>query len=88
MSETNNQTNDNVVDVKPKRTRVHKYPTEEERYAANKASKRQWYYKNKDKQKLKSLRQYYTNQLKKAELREDIKQKYEQRLNEINEALI
>ena len=72
----------------PIEKRTHKYNNDNERYEASKANKRKWYYNNKEQQKLKSLKQYYVNQLKKEDLKEDIKTKYENKLNTINEKLV
>ena len=67
--------------------RTSKYSTEEERHEAIKSQKRNWYYLNKDKQKLKSLKTYYQKQLQKQELKPDIRSKYETKLNEIETKL-
>jgi len=67
--------------------RQSKYSSEEERHEAIKHQKRQWYYINSDKQKLKSLKTYYQKQLQKQDLKEEIKLKCEKKLNEIEEKL-
>ena len=67
--------------------RTHKYNNDVDRHEASKANKRKWYYHNQEQQKLKSLKQYYINQLKKEDLKDDIKSKYENKLNKINEKL-
>ena len=67
--------------------RVHKYETEEERHEASKNNKRQWYYRNKEQQKLKSLKAYYIKQLQNQDLKEKTKNKYESKLNSINKQL-
>ena len=59
------QTNDETTTEQPTPKRISKYNNETERHNAIKAQKRQWYHLNKDKQKLKSLKAYYQNQLKK-----------------------
>ena len=67
--------------------RTHKYDNEQDRHEASKAAKRLWYHKNRDKQKLKSLKQYYIKQLTKTNLKEEVKNKYENKLNDINSKL-
>ena len=67
--------------------RVSKYSSDDERHNAIKSQKRSWYYKNRDLQKLKSLKSYYLNQLKKDDLKENLRTKYESKLNKINEKL-
>ena len=64
--------------------RTYKYSTDEERHNAVKAQKRSWYHLNSQQQKLKSLKSYYVKQLKKTDLKPEIKTKYENKLNEIN----
>ena len=49
-----------------------------------KLSKRQYYHRNSDIQKLKSLRVYYVKQLQKDSLDADVKEKYESKLSELN----
>lgn len=83
METTNEQSTNNQVLVK----RIYKYNTEEERHEASKASKREWYHRNKEQQKLKSLRNYYIKQLKKDDLKEELRSKYETKLNEINQLI-
>ena len=83
IESSTNETNQ----VEQKQKRVYKYDSEEERHEASKTNKRQWYYKNKDQQKLKSLKYYYQNQLKKTDLKEETKKKYESKINEINNKL-
>lgn len=68
-------------------SRISKYATDEERHEAIKAQKRDWYKNNSNIQKLKSLKSYYVNQLKKDDLKPEIKTKYESKLNEIEEQL-
>ena len=70
-----------------KRTRTTKYNSDDDRHEAIKAQKRCWYSRNSDKQKLKSLKSYYVKQLNKQDLKPEIKSKYENKLNEINEKL-
>lgn len=70
-------------DVQPVK-RVYKYNTDEERHEASKKNKRNWYYRNKEQQKLKSLKAYYIKQLSQQNLEEKTKTKYENKLNEIN----
>ena len=82
MESTNEQSQDNKS-VK----RIYKYNTDEERHNASKASKRQWYWNNREQQKLKSLKAYYIKQLAKSDLKEELKNKYEAKLNEINQKL-
>ena len=66
---------------------THKYINDQERYEASKTSKREWYYRNREQQKLKSLKQYYVKQLKKTDLKEETKIKYESKLKLINDEL-
>ena len=68
-------------------SRVSKYENETERHEAVKRQKREWYKNNSDIQKLKSLKSYYVKQLKKTDLKEEMKTKYECKLNEIEEQL-
>ena len=84
---TNEQTNEQTIDKITEIKRISKYINEEARHEAIKAQKRSWYKRNSDKQKLKSLRSYYENQLKKDDLKEEVKNKYEAKLNDINEKL-
>ena len=79
--------NETINESQPIRIRVSKYNSENERHNAIKAQKRMWYHANADLQKLKSLKSYYVNQLKKNDLKEEIKTKYESKLNEINNQL-
>ena len=79
-------TNDQTIEPAPVK-RIHKYSSDQERHEASKASKRLWYHKNKETQKLKSLRNYYIKQLKKDDLKEEIRTKYETKLNEINQLI-
>ena len=79
MSESTNE--------QPLVKRTHKYDNEQDRHEASKAAKRNWYWKNKDKQKLKSLKAYYIKQLTKTNLKEETKTKYENKLNDINSKL-
>ena len=67
--------------------RIYKYDNEHDRHEASKASKRLWYYNNREQQKLKSLKQYYIKQLAKTDLKEEVRIKYEAKLNEINQQL-
>ena len=64
-----------------------KYDNDEEHHNAIKAQKRSWYWKNSDKQKLKSLKSYYQKQLQRQDLKENLRTKYESKLNELNEKL-
>ena len=80
-----NESSTNQVEQKPKR--IYKYETDEQRHEASKTNKRKWYYLNKNQQKLKSLKYYYQNQLKKSDLKEELKKKYESKINEIDEKL-
>lgn len=64
-----------------------KYNSDVDRHEAIKGQKRQWYRNNCDKQKLKSLKYYYQKQLKKIDLNEATKSKYESKLNELNQKL-
>ncbi len=75
-----------IDESKPKR--IYKYSSDEERHNAIKRQKLDYYYRNKEIQKLKSLKSYYTKQLMKTDLKEDIKNKYQNKLDEINEQLI
>ena len=52
-----------------------------------KLSKRNYYKKNAEEQKLKSLRVYYIKHLQNSDLDETTKQKYENKLNELNEKI-
>ena len=79
---------DNIEPQPIEKKRIHKYSNDEDRRDASRANKRNWYHRNKEQQKLKSLKQYYQNQLKKDDLRDDVRSKYECKLNEINEKLL
>ena len=46
----------NEIESSPKEHKSYKYNNEEEKHEAIKSQKRNWYYANSDKQKLKSLR--------------------------------
>lgn len=91
------ETNDEQVnEIKPcddenkviiRRTRISKYNNDDEKHEAIKAQKREWYWKHSNKQKLKSLKQYYQKQLAKSDLKEETKSKYVNKLNSINEEL-
>lgn len=80
-----NQNNEEIKIIEPIiMKRIYKYSSDEERHNAVKAQKRNWYHLNSEKQKLKSLKTYYIKQLKKTDLKPEIKTKYENKLNEIN----
>jgi len=70
--------------VEPVRTRISKYNNDVERHEAIKSQKRNWYHIHSEQQKLKSLKSYYVNQLKKENLKPETKTKYELKLNELN----
>ena len=67
--------------------RIYKYETDEQRHEASKTNKRNWYHRNSDVQKLKSLKAYYIKQLQKTDLKEEVKAKYESKLKAIEDKL-
>ena len=73
--------------VGPVKTRISKYNNDNERHEAIKSQKRNWYHIHSEQQKLKSLKSYYINQLKKEDLKPETKTKYESKLNEIETKL-
>ena len=83
IKEINDEIRDGLMEFK----RQSKYNNEEERHNAIKAQKRSWYHLNADKQKLKSLKTYYQKQLQRQDLKENLRNKYESKLNEIEEKL-
>ena len=68
----------------PKRTRKSKFNNDEERHQSILASKRRYYQRNIEMSKLSSLKCYYVKKLKRDDLNEDVKNRYQQKLNEIN----
>ena len=69
--------------TKPKRTRKSKFATEAERHASILRSKRNYYARNAELYRLKSLQVYYTAQLAREDLDENKKDKYERKLREL-----
>ena len=65
-----------------------KFENDDERRKAILASKRNYYKRNDELYKLKSLRTYYVKQLEKTDLTETKRKTYQERLNEIETKLI
>ena len=68
--------------------RKSKFENEEERRKSVLQSKRNYYHRNEELYKLKSLRTYYVNQLAKTDLNEKKRENYQNKLNEIDVKLI
>lgn len=84
IKEINDEIRDRTRDEINEAKRQSKYSSDEDRHEAIKHQKVMWYRRNRDKQKLKSLKSYYQKQLQKQDLKEEIKLRYEKKLNEIN----
>ena len=72
---------------KPKRTRKSKFNNEEERHQSILESKRRYYHRNTEISKLTSLRCYYVKRLRQADLKNDVRERYQRKLEEINARL-
>jgi len=72
---------------KPKRTRKSKFNNEEERHQSILESKRRYYQRNAETSKLSSLRCYYVKRLSHDNLKNDVRERYQRKLDEINSKL-
>ena len=75
------------TEKKETRGRKPKFSSEEERHLSILKSKRDYYRRNADLYKLKALHYYYCNQLKRDDLDENKKEKYEKKLRQIVEKI-
>jgi len=68
----------------PKRTRKSKFNNDKESHQSILASKRRYYQRNTEMSKLSSLKCYYVKKVKREDLDEYVKNRYQQKFDEIN----
>ena len=73
--------------MEQKQIRKSKFNNDEERRQAILKSKRDYYHKNSEIYKLKSLKTYYVKQLEKTDLDEKKRENYQNKFDEINEKI-